>query len=373
MGKNRNLCLAVAIITIFFVGLYAIQFLSPAPPETLPVNPPPIGFLDYYEHQNDRTIEATDQLASIGNTLFYHVFSTVGHSVCLYGNFTSDLGVEILITDIVGYLEYTSTGDTDSWRYRTRNTLQDDWDIILNPILDGRSVDTWYIIVSAFGYNWWEYDRHVSYYFCQDNTFPYVSLNVPPVVTGDVTFHLTTWDLHCDITSVRLAIDGSEIYSENPDTRSHIDDVIWDTRAYVNGTYDVSLYVRDSVGNSYTYFWTTVVNNTSPEVQQQVQIRQTLKGIGVGSGFLATIVVTRPRIRKKAGSTTFVVIFAILTITTTIITTPEEPELWTFFDSLSVIGSVCGITSLIYAVGKDIIKRLRNRLPKHKGEPYYIG
>ncbi|MFW9769318.1 MAG: hypothetical protein ACFFEM_10895, partial [Candidatus Thorarchaeota archaeon] len=316
--QTAELGRVIAIIAVLLIGFSLISslvpVLFPTPSGTPPVNPPPIGYLDNYEHQDERTIEATDQLVSIDNTYFYHTFATNGEAVCLYGNFTSNLPVHILITDYDGYDEYTSTGDTDKWKYRKTGVDQDEWDFVTDPFLDGDYVDQWYVIISAFGYFVMEFDRHVSYYFCQDLTAPYLSATVPEFVSGITEINFRAQDLHCPISRVSVFVNGSEIYQSTPNVMSFSTSAIWNTWTFDNGTYMVEIYIRDSVGNSYTYLWWSFVNNTSPETMQQEQLEATAIYIGIGSGFSAPIITILPRLRKIKGSKYAIVVLAIVSV-----------------------------------------------------------
>lgn len=77
-------------------------------------------------------------------------------------------------------------------------------------------VGQWYVILSPFGYYWMDYDRHVSDYFCQDLTPPSIAANMPEVATERAAMNLQVWDLHSQISTVGVYINGSEIFRRYP-------------------------------------------------------------------------------------------------------------------------------------------------------------
>jgi len=368
---------ALILIVLIIVPLIAYFLILPSlnyiPPGTPPVNSPAVGIFDTRYHQVNRTILATDQLGDIDSALFYYAFPTNGENTCLYGNFTSDRPVNFIITDLNGLDTYRSSGVLERYKEYVSDVHQQDWELVLAPWLEGEYVERWYVVISSFGYFWMEYDRHVSYYVCEDKTAPYVEMYVPKNATGPVTLHARITDLHCSIESVRVYINSTEKLQDNPNSRICTETTIWNTAAYANGVYAVEVFVRDSAGNYFTYLWWSQVINPSAEELAQVQQEWIIQFGGIASGFIAIVLVLFKGVRERKGALPIVLVLMIFSILSTTTTTTEPPSEWGLWDYIAVTAQFCGITSFIIVIVDRFRNWLRKRPPKLKRTPDYIG
>jgi hypothetical protein len=371
-GRGGLMLGLIAIISVLVLYAYLPMYRY-IPPGNPPVNPPEFGLFDTRFSQNNRTIQATDQVIDFDTTTFYYSFPTNGDKICLYGNFTSDRPVRFIITDWTGLQNYRDDGILDRYRIYIPDVHQHDWEIVIDPWLDGESVESWYVIISAFNYFYWEYDRHVSYFICEDKSPPNVELFVPTISNSTVKLYPRAFDLHCDIVSLRILINGTEVFQVSPDQREYYGEFTWDTTDYENGTYFVEVYTQDEAGNSYTYRWWTTVDNQPPIVAQENQIEIIVRVGGIISGSLATIVIIWSR--KRRDETGFIiasvfVMLSVISVTTTV--TEPIPE-WGPIDSFQVIAACCSIISLALYMIEKIVGYYKRRPPRLKGDPSYIG
>ena len=231
-------------------------------------------------------------------------------------------------------------------------------------------MNRWYVVVTSFGYFYWEYDRHVNYYICQDLTAPALSLYVPPLVSGTVTLHPLVSDLHCDIDEVRISLNGTEIHSSEPNERSVAFQVPWDTTQFDGGPYNLEVQVSDAAGNSYAYVWTTLIDNPSPEEATEQRIETTVQTLGVFAGFLSVIPPIFSDLRRSLSSFLLVLLALVLAFAGLIYPPPQE---WTFWDTVRTVASILGIVSFSVMVYDRFTRWRASSQLKPRRKPEYYG
>ncbi len=371
-GKNLVvLAIAVAAGFALFIA-YIHPQLNYIPPGDPPVNPPPIGAFDYVSHQVNRTLIATDQLVDIDDSLFFESFSADSDGMCLYGNFTSDRPVAFMITDQQGLGEYLDDGSPSRYHTLMSGVYSHEWEVTLGDTLQGDDVDQWYVVISAFGYYFWEYDRHVSYYICEDLSPPMVEMNVPDVLNGSITFHPRATDLHCDISVLRVYANGSEIFRDTPNRRDYSTSFTWDSTSLDNGPCEIEVFVVDEVGNSWVYRWWSAISNPSPEEVSQISINQLIALVGFASSLTVVVVVVLFRPKGAKGLVLLTILVFVSTISTQA-TVGAEPDEWTTWEWLEVIANILGVIGFIWQLLSSLKERRKSKRGELKGEPSYIG
>jgi hypothetical protein len=374
-GGSRNLL--SLFIVIGLVSIVIITSLLPTyryiPPGNPPVNPPDFGALDARYSMVNRTITATDQVVDFDSAVFYYTFSTEGENTCLYGNLTADRPVRFIITDRTGYEDYRDTGVLTRYQEYHADVHQHDWEIVLPPRLDGVYVDQWYVIVSAFNYFFLEYDRHVSYFICEDRTPPEAQLNVPAIANGSIILYPFVSDLHCDVTSLEISINGTAIFTISPQQREYLGEFVLDTTQYENGVYQIEMFANDQASNAYTYRWWMAIANQEPSPSEALDIENIVRIGGAFSGIIAVVVIILARKTKKDGLFLVSSLLIIISIVSTTTTVTEPIQDWTLLDSFQFFAALCSVVSFFLYMMEKYINYRRRRPKKLKGKPSYIG
>lgn len=371
-GKNL-IVLAIAVAVGFaLLTAYIQPRLNYIPPGDPPVNPPPIGTFDYVSHQVNRTISATDQLVDIDDSLFYESFSADSDGVCLYGNFTTDRPVAFMITDQQGLEEYLDDGSPSRYHTLISGVHSHEWEVTLGDTLQGDDVDQWYVVISAFGYYFWEYDRHVSYYICEDLSPPTVEMNVPALLNGSITFYPRVTDLHCDISVLRVYANGSEVFRETPNQREYSTSFIWDSTPLDNGPCRIEVLVEDEVGNSWIYRWWSEISNPTPGEVAQISVHQLISVVGFASGLTVVVIVILFKPKGAKVLALLAILVAISTISTQA-TVGAAPDEWTIWEWLEVIANILGVIGFIWQLLGAVKKWRKSRSGGLEGDPPYIG
>lgn len=286
-GKAKVIVLVIVVVFALAVLVVVIPLLNYVPQGNPPVHAPPAGLTDTVYHEEDVILQARSDLENLGSCITYSHFDTDGRAISLYGNYTSDRLTRFFITDSIGWSEIQETGTTNRLRLNYDDTHGEEWDLVLSPYQNGSFVSRWYVVISAFGYPYWESDRTVSYYMCQDLTAPAVDFAVPVVSEGMILLNVSISDLHCNIQRLEVYVDGVSLHQDyHVDAREHSVSIPWNTTTLANGKYNISVHVMDEVGNSFAYKWSTTVNNpmdepsVTPPVTNIVLVVVLVSGVG---------------------------------------------------------------------------------------------
>jgi hypothetical protein len=362
----------VGVIIAIAISTIILPMLQLRPPGNPPVTSPPTGHRDIVYHEEHVSIEANSDLGRLSNCIINKSFTTEGGSVCFYGNYTSNRPTRFFITDQTGFQEIEDSGSTDRVAINFDDIYGYSWEFILPPFQNGTLVNTWYVVISAFGYSITEWDRDVSYYICQDKTAPYANLDVPRSSEGIVNLSLTVRDLHCNIQEVTVSRNTTVIYN-NPsiNTRYFEHTIIWNTSEIPNGYYLFSVEAIDQVGNEFTYQWETNVNNPIPEdVQPQsfeISIQVLPLIFGVALIFISLTVDVEGKPKRVA-----VILVAGTSNLLLALSTGLEPHeiLGAIVDILTILGM--GIACIRwYLKRREKKKELERLKPKHDPSYYH--
>lgn len=336
---------AVGLI-LLAVALIAASQIGYRPLGNPPIRAPPIGGDDQVYSQEGVVLEARTDLGSLNNCIVYHTFETYGRSVCLYGNLTSDRYVRLFLTDDTGFQEVQDTGGTNRFAFNIDDIHSHDWEWILAPYCNGSYVTRWYVVISAFGYSTLEWDRHVNYYICQDLTPPQLEVEVPRESKGLVLLNITASDLHCDLVTVEVKCNDTPILHESGlSSRSFVRSVVWNTSNFIDGTYKISAYVEDAVGNHFTYEWLTSISNAPPEPMWEIKQEEVIRYAALGMSILTLVVVFSKRVDSPWKLLSIILISCIVVY----VASSEE------FGPLDIIGLMADaieIAALIVALAK---------------------
>lgn len=364
MNRGFILIIGFGLVAFLVIFMLILPIIQVRPLGNPPVTAPPIGYDDIIYHDEHVSLEATPLLSSINNSIVFETFETGGNSVCFYGNYTSNRLTRFFITDHIGFREIQDYGYTDRGARNFDNIYGFDWNWILAPYQNGSFVEKWYVVISAFGYPLSDWDRDVNYFICQDKTAPYVDLEIPRKSFGEILLNLTIYDLHSNIVSLQVSINGTLIFNPPIYQMSYGNSIPINTSQYTDGYYVISIYVSDQVGNHFTYQWETTIENIEPEPPEPLdpEILIIIVTVPIGVILLTTSVIIR--LDKKR--TIFVIIGSVFNILL------AESGGLEFHEVFGFVVDVLSLGAIIIATARWFLQKraAKKWIPKERPEIY---